>query len=177
MILRLIFPALIAAATVAAAGCAAPQPPAPAPEQAGRDPQHGGTFYLAARNGVALLDPFKENTPGGAQNTWMAYENLVEYDYSQGDYRERYKIVPKLAESWETVNSSTYLFHLRKGVKFHDGSDFTADDVVWTLEYLRNPANNFPKSAYIREATTIEAVDPNTVKIGTRGANRPSSTT
>jgi len=119
--------------------CAAPHAaPAPAPEPAGLQPQHGGVFYLASRNNPTSVHPYKDNSSGGAQNTWMVFDGLVDYDYT-GDFRERFQIVPRLAERWEQVNPTTYLFHLRKGVKFHDGSDFTADDVVWTLEYLRKP--------------------------------------
>lgn len=49
-------------------------------------------------------------------------------------YNADLQIEPALAESWETVESNIWRFHLRKGVKFHDGADFTADDVVASLD-------------------------------------------
>ena len=44
------------------------------------------------------------------------------------------KIMPGLAERWEMVEPTRWRFHLRKGVKFHNGEDFTADDVVFSAE-------------------------------------------
>ncbi|MDM3803423.1 ABC transporter substrate-binding protein, partial [Proteus mirabilis] len=54
------------------------------------------------------------------------YEGLVRYD-------AKLKIEPALATSWETVSDTVWRFHLRKGVKFHNGAGFTADDVLASL--------------------------------------------
>ena len=47
------------------------------------------------------------------------------------------KIIPGLAERWEVLEPTRWRFHLRKGVKFHDGADFTADDVVFSADRVR----------------------------------------
>jgi peptide/nickel transport system substrate-binding protein len=66
------------------------------------------------------------------------YDALVRWDLSQGERLP--DIVPGLAESWEVDKSDVHrwLFKLRRGVKFHDGSDFNADAVIWNWEKIRN---------------------------------------
>ena len=63
---------------------------------------------------------------------------LVRWDLSQGEQLPA--IVPGLAESWEISkdDQTKWIFHLRRGVKFHDGTDFNADAVVWNWDALKN---------------------------------------
>ena len=65
---KMVLAALLAAVSLGMLGCSAAAPAVPAAERAGLQPQYGGTLYLAARNGVGLLDPFKENTPVWVMN-------------------------------------------------------------------------------------------------------------
>ncbi|MGE3917870.1 MAG: ABC transporter substrate-binding protein [Hyphomicrobiaceae bacterium] len=69
---------------------------------------------------------------------YMLYDPLVLWDLSKAN--EPAKLVPGLAQSWEIdpKNENRWIFKLRKGVTFHDGSPFTADDVVWNFEKVRN---------------------------------------
>jgi peptide/nickel transport system substrate-binding protein len=69
---------------------------------------------------------------------YMLYDTLVLWDLSKAD--EPATLTPGLAESWEVdpKNHKRWIFHLRKGVTFHDGSDFTADDVVWNFKKVRD---------------------------------------
>ena len=64
------------------------------------------------------------------------YDALVGWDLSRGDKAS--EIVPGLATSWniDPNNNKRWIFHLRKGVKWHAGCDFTADDVVWNFQRL-----------------------------------------
>jgi peptide/nickel transport system substrate-binding protein len=77
-------------------------------------------------------------------------------------------LVPALAESWKRLNPTTWQFALRKGVKFHNGDDFNADAVKFTLDRAVNPET---KATIISEMSTIarvEIVDPYTVNVVTK---------
>jgi len=67
--------------------------------------------------------------------TYTVYDSLLRWDLSQGERAA--DMVPALAESYEIDDTGTiWTFHLRQGVKFHDGADFSADDVIWNLDKL-----------------------------------------
>src|SRR5258708_21203362 len=71
------------------------------------------------------------------------------------------KIIPALAESWETPEPTRWRFHLRKGVKFQNGDPFTADDVIFTADRGRGKGSNL--QAYIAIDTKVVKVDDYTV--------------
>jgi peptide/nickel transport system substrate-binding protein len=73
------------------------------------------------------------------------------------------KLHGDLAESWDTPDPRTYVFHLRKDVRFQDGRPLTSADVKSTFEFMMNPANKSPKRGAFRLVTSIEAPDPATV--------------
>jgi peptide/nickel transport system substrate-binding protein len=80
---------------------------------------------------------------------------------------------PALATSWEAVNDTTWVFHLRKGVKFHNGEDFNAEAVKYSIERVLNPEQKARKKAYLAYIDRVEVQDPYTVRISTKG---PSGT-
>jgi peptide/nickel transport system substrate-binding protein len=73
------------------------------------------------------------------------------------------KLHGDLAESWDTPDPRTYVFHLRKDVRFQDGRPLTSADVKSTFEFMMNPTNKSPKRGAFRLVTSIEAPDPATV--------------
>jgi peptide/nickel transport system substrate-binding protein len=83
-----------------------------------------------------------------------AYEGLVRYD-------KNYRIEPCLATSWQTVNPTTWRFSLRKDVKFHDGSTFTADDVIFSFDRIRQPQGTM--QIYVAGVKEIKKVDDHTI--------------
>jgi ABC-type transport system substrate-binding protein len=68
-----------------------------------------------------------------------------------------------LAESWQTPDPLTYVFHLRKNVHFHDGRPLTSADVKATFEFMLDPANRSPKRGAFRMVAKIDTPDPATV--------------
>lgn len=75
---------------------------------------------------------------------------------------------PALATRWEVIDPTTLRFHLREGVKFTDGVDFTADDVVFTLGRVLDPKAAYGQAARINQVESVAAVDKYTVDIRTR---------
>ncbi len=77
------------------------------------------------------LDPHEQLSGGTLQLSHMVFDPLVRYDQKMG-------FEARLAKSWQRVDDKTVRFHLREGVKFHSGNPFTADDVVWTFDRLKD---------------------------------------
>ncbi|NLX87265.1 MAG: ABC transporter substrate-binding protein [Clostridiales bacterium] len=86
----------------------------------------------------------------------MVFNTLVEQDTEKGG------LIPSLAESWELVSDDTWEFKLRRGVKFHDGTDFTAEDVKFTIERGKEQGASKAKLESIKR---VEIVDDYTVHI------------
>ena len=87
------------------------------------------TLTIGVRGGPDSIDPHFTATGTHAESLKHVFDTLV----WSGDGLE---IEPRLAESWKALNDTTWEFKLRKGVKFHDGSDFTAADVKFSIERI-----------------------------------------
>src|ERR1044071_8411725 len=83
------------------------------------------------------------------------------------------EVVPDLAESFAVIDPTTLEFRLRKGVKFQDGSDFTADDVKFTLERVADEKNAAPNRSKVTTINEIRIADPYTVRIITKAPFAP----
>ena len=103
------------------------------------------------------------------------FEGLVLWDLSRADKLAGLR--PGLAEKWEQAedDKKTWIFHLRRGVKFHDGTDFTADAVIWNLDrYFKNDSPQFepPASGISRARVPLmdsyKKIDDYTVSITTK---------
>ncbi len=91
------------------------------------------------------------------------FEHLVESDASQ-------RLIPGLAESWKVLaDGNTWEFKLRAGVKWHDGSTLTADDVLFSIARIPNVPNSPGTFAYVTKGKTVTKVDDLTVQITTGG--------
>jgi peptide/nickel transport system substrate-binding protein len=109
------------------------------------------------------IDPMYHNLDPNNQIARHIFDTLVDQD-------EKQHLVPGLATSWKIVGDNTWEFKLREGVKFHDGTPFTADDVVFSIQRAEKVPNS-PSAftIYTKAAKEVQAVDPLTVRIKTDG--------
>jgi ABC-type transport system substrate-binding protein len=98
-------------------------------------PRIGGTLKFGIVKDIGTPIPFVAYTSIGQYVKDTVYEPLVMFD-------QKGEIHPWLAESWTpNANSSEWTFKIRRGVKFHDGKELTANDVVWSAKHIMNPTN------------------------------------
>ena len=103
-------------------------------------PAAAKTFRYAFQGDLNALDPYTLNESFTLGALGNVMEGLTKRD-------KDLKIIPGLAERWEIVDPLKWRFYLRKGVKFHDGEDFTADDVVFSTERMRSPGSQIKTRA------------------------------
>lgn len=141
--------ALASAALVLAAGSAAAQ-----------GPQRGGIARIPV---IGNPTAYNITTPGGFTDIVVGktlYNTLVKYGSSDLSPQ------PDLAESWSlSEDQKVWAFKLRKQVKWHDGTPFTAEDVKFTLDAVINPKVNAAFRSFVRGLTKTEVVDPHTVRL------------
>jgi peptide/nickel transport system substrate-binding protein len=119
----------------------------------------GGTMRVGMDADTTTMDPHRSTAAVDRQVYNNVYAKLVDLDAKFG-------IVPQLATSWEVKDGGkTYVFKLRRGVKFHDGSDFNAEIVKWNFERMRDPALASPRRSEITPVKDVKVVDPYTVEI------------
>src|SRR5215470_18502389 len=116
------------------------------------------TFKFADQGDVTSMDPQALNETLQLQITGNMYEPLV----GRG---KKLELVPLLAASWKQTAPTVWRFNLRQGVKFHDGSPFTADDVLFSYE--RSKADGSDMKTKIGSLKEIKKVDDYTVEFVT----------
>ena len=139
--------AALAAATVLGAAC---RRPAPLPER---------PLRIALGSAAFILDPHAGELPTLSVLRNL-YDSLTAFDAGN-------RVGPALAESWENPDELTWIFHLRRGVSFHDGRELTARDVLWSFERARR-APTSEIGSYLVAIERVLALDPHTVEITTR---------
>jgi peptide/nickel transport system substrate-binding protein len=120
------------------------------------------TLTIGVRGGPDSIDPHFTATGTHAEALKHIFDTLT----WSGDGLE---VQPRLAESWKPLDATTWEFKLRKGVKFHDGSDFTAEDVKFSIERIPVVAGPNPTTIYVRRVKETKIVDSHTIHIITDG--------
>ncbi|MBN8909694.1 MAG: ABC transporter substrate-binding protein, partial [Rhodospirillales bacterium] len=115
-------------------------------------------------------DPTSHTTVGQLDFEAFVFSHLTRCPMEEGKTDE---IQPDLATEWKLVDPSTLEFKLRQGVKFHNGADFTANDVKATMEYASQPSR--PASAWYPGPVDVEVVDDHTVRLNTSKYGYPAS--
>ncbi len=122
--------------------------------------QARGTLHIAhveALGGAESMDPYVPTR--FLEAILMVYDKLVTVD-AKG------LPAPGLATPWSSnADANVWTFKLRTGVKFHDGADFKAADVVYSIKRMIDPALKSPIAAGLAMLDTVEASDANTVVI------------
>jgi peptide/nickel transport system substrate-binding protein len=130
---------------------------------AAAQPAAAQNVTIAIGGSVTSLDPHFYNASPNHSAAAHFFERLTEFDSNA-------KMQPALAESWKAVAPDVWEFKLRPGVKWHDGRDFTAEDVAFTIERAPNVPNS-PGGfgAFVRGVKRVEIVDPLTIRFHTPG--------
>ncbi|MQX43450.1 ABC transporter substrate-binding protein, partial [Sinorhizobium meliloti] len=127
--------------------------------------QERGELRIATSYKLMTLDPQYANLNENTSLLSHIYERLVYQD-------DNLELKPGLAKSWRPLSDTQWAFKLRDKVRFHDGSVFDADDVVYTIErirdFLKPPSGGF--RSYVSGIKSVSAPDPLTVLIETDGA-------
>lgn len=106
------------------------------------------------------IDPHYHNLGPNSAIADSIFDGLVRQN-------EKQQLIPGLAVSWKAVDDTTWIFNLRKGVKFHDGTPFTADDVLFTFERVPNVPKSPSSFATFTKGKTLTKIDDYTVQIKT----------
>ena len=126
------------------------------------NPKSGGVLKYAITSRPPHFDMHQSGTINSLGSQGCMFDNLV-----RRDPRDSGKtIIPDLAHSWEiSKDGQTYTFHLREGVQFHDGADFTSEDVKATYDRIVKPPTgvSIPRSTLFTTVSEISAPDKKTV--------------
>jgi peptide/nickel transport system substrate-binding protein len=150
------------AATATAVPPTATPKPAPTATPAPKGPKPGGKMTFAINQDPTNLLPFGAVATANHWGKEFMYDSLVEWN-------KDLIVQPALAEKWETPDEKTWIFYLKKGLKFHNGDEVTAEDVKYSFEMQANPPSPGVKIAQYPSIVSIEAVDKYTVKFNMKG--------
>jgi peptide/nickel transport system substrate-binding protein len=117
-------------------------------------PLHAANLKWAAQNDILTLDPHSQNHATTNSILQHTYEGLTRYTRD-------YQVEPCLATDWKQLSDTHWRFNLRKGVRFHDGSPFTADDVVFSFGRIRQPQGTM--QIYVSGVSEVKKIDDHTV--------------
>ena len=136
------------------------------PPAATAAPKAGGVLKVALLRDPTGWDPHLNYgaTTYSFQNN--IYEQLVRHSTKGA-------LEPALALRWETPDPTTYVFHLRKDVRFHSGNPFTADDVKFSIERILDPNTNATRAREFAVVQAVTVVDPATVRITLKQPSAP----
>ena len=146
-------------ARVALAGLAAALMAA-SPALAGK---RDGTLRFAYDQVAESVDPFMNNVRIGVIIAHQVWDTLIYRDPKTNEYKGQ------LATAWKWIDDKTLELELRKGVKFHNGEEFDADDVVYTMNFISKPENKVVSQQNVNWIARAEKLDKYKVRIITKG--------
>ena len=123
---------------------------------------HAQTLRWASQGDPQTMDPHSQNESGTNMMNGQVYERLTNRD-------KQMRLVPGLATEWTQVSPLVWRFKLRPGVRFHDGTPFTADDVVYSIQ--RGQQKTSQINNYARAVGTAKKIDDLTVEFDLPAVN------
>ena len=122
-------------------------------------PKRGGTLTMANRKDISHINPLVRTQSTDQTIRELMYESLLGIDLKGN-------LQPNMAESWDiSSDGKAYTFRLRKGVKFHNGQEATAEDAKYAVDYTMNPKNGAFGYSRLEIVDRAEASDRHTLKI------------
>jgi len=121
------------------------------------EPVRGGTLVFASEIEPNSMDPRLQNQTAAFRINELVYNGLFTID-------PNLEPEPDLAKSFEDPDPTTWIFHLHEGVKFHDGTELTAEDVKYTYETMLDPEFESPRRALYDAIESVDVVDKYTVQ-------------
>ncbi len=120
------------------------------------------TIRFAYDQVLENIDPYFNNVRLGVITSHAVWDTLIYRDPSTNEYK------PQLATEWKWVDDKTLELKLREGVKFHNGEEFDADDVVYTLNFIGDAANKVTAQQNVNWIEKAEKIDKFTVRLKTK---------
>ncbi len=117
---------------------------------------------LGLRAGPDSIDPHWSTLGSQAEALRHVFDTLV-------GVNENLQLQPALAESWAPIDATTWEFKIRKGVKFHDGSELKAGDVKFSIERIPVVTGPMSMTIYTKSVESVEVVDDYTLRVKTKG--------
>lgn len=125
-----------------------------------------GSIVIAPAADAKTLNPLKASDSYSLYSVYLMYDPL----FTIG---KDLKPVPVLVSKYENPDDRTYVFHLKKNVKFHDGTPLTAEDVKYTYDFIRDRKNGNRYASYYDLVEKIEVLDEHTVRFVTKEPYAP----
>jgi peptide/nickel transport system substrate-binding protein len=125
-----------------------------------------GSIVIAPAADAKTLNPLKASDSYSLYSVYLMYDPMFTIDTNL-------KPIPVLVTEYKTPDDNTYIFHLRKDVKFHDGHPLTAEDVKFTYDFIRDKNNGNRYANYYDLVERIEVLDAYTVKFVTKEPYAP----
>ena len=122
-------------------------------------PKYGGRLVFGIAKDIISLNPFYRTQSTDSFVRELMFQTLFDLDHHQ-------QPIPALAESWSlSKDEKIYTFKLRRGVRFHNDKELTAEDVKWSIEYALDPQNQATGLTLLRNLQEVRAKDKYTVEI------------
>jgi peptide/nickel transport system substrate-binding protein len=121
-----------------------------------KDDKDSKSITIAIESNPTNLDPRFSMDAVSSKITRLIFNGLLKRD-------ENMRLIPDIAEKWEMTDDVTHIFHLKKGIKFHDERDLKSGDVKYTYDFILDPANKSPKKGGYDRIKEIKTPDDYTV--------------